>query len=375
MWWDLPRRLAPLLAVPLLLAATLAPPAPPGGDSGAGPAGDPGADRLAASGVVAPPEAPAPPAVAATAWLVADLGDGSVLAARNARERRYPASTLKMLTALALLPRLDPAATYVAQRADVAVEGSKVGLVEGGRYPVRQLFEGLFLASGNDAAAALAAAGGGTEATVALMQAEAARLGARDTTVRNPSGLDDDGQLTTAYDLALMARAGMARADFREYAGTLRSTFPGRDGSTFQVWNLDRFLSRYPGAVGIKNGYTTKARNTLVAAATRDGRTLVATLLDSPGRTWDDAAALLDWGFARAAAPGGAPSVGRLVAPAAPRAEPAPAGSAGPAGPASAATLRRRVDTAAAWSGVLGVAILLRRVARAYRRRRAPSGG
>src|SRR5690606_21064098 len=141
------------------------------------------------------------------------LDSGEILAARWAHGQLLPASTLKTLTALTLLPRLDPDATYVAQRADAAIEGSKVGLHPGQTYTVRQLFQGLMMASGNDTAHALATLGGGMAATAALMNAEAKRLQANDTVVANTSGLDAPGQVSSAYDLALIARAALARPD------------------------------------------------------------------------------------------------------------------------------------------------------------------
>jgi D-alanyl-D-alanine carboxypeptidase (penicillin-binding protein 5/6) len=134
------------------------------------------------------------------------------------------------------------------------------------------------------------------------MQATARSLGALDTTVRNPSGLDAPGQYTSAYDLAVIARAAMARADFRAYVTTVKAQFPGkmpRAGhvrKTFQIFTQDRLLLNYPGAIGIKTGFTTKARGTFVGAASRGGHTLIATVLHS-GTGWEDSAALLTWGF------------------------------------------------------------------------------
>ena len=158
--------------------------------------------------------------------------------------------------------------------------------------------------SGNDAASALANAAGGVPGTVAAMNATAKGLGALDTTVRNPSGLDAPGQYTSAYDLAVIARTAMAREDFRAYATTVKAQFPGKMPKagkvrkTFEIYTQDRLLLNYRGAIGIKTGWTTKARGTFVGAATRGGRTLVATVLRSEGNdTWRESAALLTWGF------------------------------------------------------------------------------
>lgn len=245
------------------------------------------------------------PVVAAKAWLVVDVSSGAILAAKNPHRRLPPASTLKMLTAVTLLPLLDKAAEYRVRWEDAAVEGSRVGIVPGATYTVDDLFHGLLLPSGNDAAHALAGAAGGMHRTVALMQAEADRLGAIDTTVRNPSGLDAPGQLSSAYDLALIASAGLRREDFRTYVSTLTADFPagmprreGQERRSYQIANQNPLLiTGYPGVVGVKTGYTTMAGRTFVGAAERDGHLLVVTMLGNAEATETAAARLLDWGF------------------------------------------------------------------------------
>jgi len=139
------------------------------------------------------------------------------------------------------------------------------------------------------------------------MNATAKGLGALDTTVQNPSGLDAPGQYTSAYDLALFARAGLARQDFRDYDTTVKTAFPGKmpkKGKTrksFQIYTQDRLLLNYPGAIGVKTGWTTKARGTFVGAATRGGHTLVATVMHTKFSSWEESRALLEWGFANIA--------------------------------------------------------------------------
>ncbi|MDQ1624635.1 MAG: hypothetical protein QOJ49_133 [Actinomycetota bacterium] len=265
-----------------------------------------GGVAMGAPGVVVAPTPGTPPLphLSAASFVLADLGTGDVLAARNPHGRMRPASTLKVLTALTLLPKLDPATLYTAVFEDANVEGSKVGIVPGATYSVHNLFEGLFLISGNDAANALANAAGGVPQTVAAMRTTAQDVGALDTTVVNPSGLDADGELTSAYDLALFARAALARDDFRAYVGTVRSHFPGKmpaagkPRSSFEIYTQNKLVLNYPGAIGVKTGWTTKARGTFVGAATRGDRTLVATVMHTGPRAWQEAAALLDWGFA-----------------------------------------------------------------------------
>jgi serine-type D-Ala-D-Ala carboxypeptidase (penicillin-binding protein 5/6) len=261
----------------------------------------PGAPAMAAPAPVKPL-----PRLSAASYLVADLESGEVLAARGMHDRHRPASTLKVLTALTVLPLLDPADTYTAVHDDAAVDGSKVGIVPDATYSVHNLFEGLFLMSGNDAANALANAAGGVPQTVAAMNATADALGAHDTTAVNPSGLDAPGQVTSAYDLALFARAALERPDFRTYVTTVKSSFPGKmprrnkRRSSFEIYTTNKLLLNYDGAIGVKNGWTSKARGTYVGAATRGDRTLVAVVLRSKPPSWEESAKLLDWGFANA---------------------------------------------------------------------------
>jgi len=326
------------------------------------PARDPGrrvmgGDRLAGSGLAAPAGAPAPPAVSAVSWVIADLDSGAVVAACSPHVQRRPASVQKLLLAATALPKLDPNLVVEATPEDLALPGdsSAVGLLVGGHYPVSTLWYGLLLQSGNDAANALARVAGGAgglPATVAAMNAEARRLGADDTHAANPHGLDAPDQLTSAYDLALIARADFAREDFVRYDTLQRFQWPPqppRDPKGFQIQNENKLLTNYPGALGGKTGFTDEARHTYVGAAQRNGRRLVVTLMGAeivPGRTWQQAVLLLDWAFAQRADG----SVGHLVTPeeaarvhnppaATKTAEPAGAG-AGRAAPAAAAAGR-----------------------------------
>lgn len=287
-----------------------------------------GGPRLAGRGAVLPPGAPKlPKDLTAHGWLLADLDTGAVLAARDAHGRYPPASTLKMLTALTLLPKLkDRRILLTATDSDVNVDGTRVGLVAHGRYTLDVLFQAMLMASGNDAANALARAAGGTRRTLADMDAEARRLQAFDTHAATPSGLDGPGQLTSAYDLALIARAGLARSDFRKYTAQRRGWIPAQKPKykRFEFANGNRLLYEYPGAIGGKNGFTDAARHTFVGAARRGGRRLVVTLMfgeQQPVRMSVQAARLLDWGFALRPA---LPPVGTLVDPADPSATPAP---------------------------------------------------
>ena len=278
-----------------------------------------GGDALHQQGLVVDGAADPLPSPGARSFVIADLDSGEILAAQNAHTPLPPASTMKMLTALTVLPRVDLQEIYTAGDDDVAVEGSKVGVVSGSTYTARNLLEGMFLISGNDAAHALANLNGGVGATVRQMQAEAWRVQAYDTVVRNPSGLDAPGQVSTAYDLALIARAGLQRPDFAEYAALANSTFPHEGTSdptqrpTFEIWNQNTLVTGgVEGAIGVKSGYTSQAGRTFAAAAERDGKRYLVTLMGIPGNTYQSGATYLEWAFANA---DGLDPVGALVAP------------------------------------------------------------
>jgi D-alanyl-D-alanine carboxypeptidase (penicillin-binding protein 5/6) len=282
-----------------------------------------GGDGLATAGLTVPAGAPPPPGnLTATSWMVADLATGAVLGGCGPHEPSPPASVQKLLLAATVLDKVDPTAVIEIVKADLDFErgSSAVGLLLGGHYPVQTLWLGLLLNSGNDAANVLARVGGGdagVPGTVAAMNAEAGHLGALDTRAVTPSGLDGNGQFTSAYDLALISRADFAREDFRRYTATQRAQIPAQpptDPRGFQIQNENQLLTQYPGALGGKTGFTDLARHTYVGIAERNGRRLVVSLLGAeavPLRGWQQGAELLDWGFS---VPAGA-SVGRLVEP------------------------------------------------------------
>jgi len=310
-----------------------------------------GGGELGSTGTVQPPGTPPLPAAAvAPSFVVADLGSGAVYAARNPHQRTLPASTLKTLTALVLIPRLDPNQVVTADTADVTVDGTRVGIVPGGRYTIRSLFQALLMMSGNDAAELLARAGGSREQTLAEMNATAAQLQAYDTHAVTPSGLDGPGQSISAYDLALINRQAMALPAFREYVATRRVTFGAIGGKQFELDTQNALLrDGYPGALGGKDGYTDAARHTFVGVAARGGRTLIVTLTGTDVTYGRQAEQLLDWGFAL---PAGTPTVGRLVDPL-----PAAATPGGPGvGPAAGAVpaAAGRLQLAGAGGGLAG---------------------
>ncbi|WP_330457551.1 serine hydrolase [Streptomyces sp. NBC_00820] len=245
----------------------------------------------------------------ARSWIVADADTGEVLASFNAHRRLAPASTLKMLFADTVLQKFDRTRRYKvtdADLADVPAGSSLVGVKPGITYTVDQLWQGVFLRSGNDAVHVLAHMNGGIARTVAEMQARADDLQALDTHVVSPDGFDHKGQISSAYDLTLFARHGLKNPDFRGYCGTRTADFPAGGKKTFQIQNTDRLLTgawglgTYQGLIGVKNGYTSHAGNTFTGAATRGGRTLLVTVMHpaaGSNAVYEQTAALLDWGF------------------------------------------------------------------------------
>ncbi len=336
------RRATAALAAALTATLTVLGAAPATGNPGVI-----GGPRLAEPGVVTdlPPGVPAPPAFNAGAYLLADLDTGQVLVAKNAHGRYLPASTLKTLTVLTTLPLVDPA-TRVQARPEDLVDGTQVGLDPGSHYTVGQLLRGTMLASGNDTATALARIAGGVDVTVRRMQDEARHLGAYDTTVRNPSGLDAPGQLSSAYDLALVARAAMQLPSFRSLVATKRVRFPGKEAkgkrrTSYQIQNHNSLLYNYDGTIGVKDGYTVAARWTAISAVSRGGHTYLFTALRRGERSWRTQAAVFDWAFAHGAQ---ARPVGRLVDPGEVDAAPAAGGSPPTVAAAADGSAARAID-------------------------------
>ncbi|QUR66555.1 D-alanyl-D-alanine carboxypeptidase family protein [Mycobacterium spongiae] len=262
-----------------------------------------GGNALGSCGVVTAPDTPPVPGdVSAEAWLVADLDSGAVIAARDPHGRHRPASVIKVLVAMTSIDAFSLNKAVAGTEADAATEGTKVGVAPGGTYTVNQLLHGLLMHSGNDAANSLAMQFGGMEAALQKINVLAAKLGGRDTRVATPSGLDGPGMSTSAYDIALFYRYAWQNPTFADIVATRTFDFPGHgDHPGYELENDNKLLYHYPGALGGKTGYTDDAGQTFVGAANRNGRRLVAVLLHGtrrPIQPWEQAARLLDYGFA-----------------------------------------------------------------------------
>ncbi|WP_406725903.1 D-alanyl-D-alanine carboxypeptidase [Streptomyces sp. GD-15H] len=291
--------------------------------------GQPGTQVNLASGVPVLPKE-----LSARSWIVADAESGAVLAAHNAHWRLAPASTLKMLFADTLLPKWPGSAKHKVVPSDLAGIGpgsSMVGIKEEETYTVHDLWLGVFLRSGNDAVRVLSAMNGGVETTVKEMNEHAEELQALDTHAVSPDGYDAEGQVSSAYDLTLIARSGLQKKAFREYASTVRANFPGETKKNkkgkkvrkpFEIQNTNRLLSGdydvpvYEGIAGVKNGNTTNAGATFTGVAEQDGTVLLVTVMnpekDGRNAVYKETAKLFDWGFKAA---GKVDPVGELVPP------------------------------------------------------------
>lgn len=295
-----------------------------------------GGDALAGCDVVAPDDFEAPGDVTASAWMVTDLDTGEIIAAKDPHGRYRPASIIKTLLASVALDALDAEEIVEVTPDDLdGAEGSLVGVGPGGKYSVARLVSGLLMSSGNDAAAVLAHQMGGMDATLETMNAYAASLGATSTRAATVSGLDGPGMMSSAYDMSLIWRDAMTRPEFADIVATQMTGFPGypagegaeppdpavappytgpvlrEDGVMvnpgFVLANDNQLLYNYDGALGGKTGFTDDARHTFIGAAERDGRRLAAVLLDGtrvPKAPWEQAALLLDAGFATTGAVG-----------------------------------------------------------------------
>ncbi len=236
----------------------------------------------------------------ALACVIIDEVSGRVLLSHNAETPLPMASTTKVMTALLALENGDLDAPVTCSRNAFGVPGTSIYLSEGETLTLREMLYGLMMASGNDAATAIAEHIGGTvEDFCRMMTARAAELGCKKTVFLTPHGLPCEGHYTTAHDLALIAREAMTHAEFREIVSTTRATIPWEGRGYDRVLNnKNKLLTTYEGATGIKTGYTKKAGRCLVFGAERDGMRIIGVVLNC----WDwfnESARLMDLAFER----------------------------------------------------------------------------
>ena len=236
----------------------------------------------------------------AKAAVLIERSTGNILLCANEHTPLPMASTTKVMTALMALELGNMEDIVTVGRNAYGVPGTSIYLSEGERISLRDLLYGLLMASGNDAAVAIAEHIGGDVDTFCRMMTErAAELGCQHTVFINPNGLPAQGHQTTAYDLALIAREAMNHPLFREIVSTRRASIPWEGRSYHRILNnKNRLLTDYEGATGIKTGYTKAAGRCLVFGAKRDGLEVIGVVLCC-GDWFDEAARLMDLGFAK----------------------------------------------------------------------------
>jgi serine-type D-Ala-D-Ala carboxypeptidase (penicillin-binding protein 5/6) len=239
------------------------------------------------------------PDIPASAWVIANANTGQVLAAKDPHGEFGPASTLKVLTAVTLIPLLNPNGLIVASRLATSQQPTSAFLITGRAYQVSDLFRALLLISANDAAVALAQSTGSLARGMALINGEARHLQAYDVVAKLPNGLPAAGQVTSAYDEALIARQALALPAFMKYDSTLTARLELKPGDWETLNNQNYLLTRYRGGIGGKIGWTVSSEATYVGLARRNGVTLIATVLHCTSlEEITSAEQLLNWGFA-----------------------------------------------------------------------------
>jgi D-alanyl-D-alanine carboxypeptidase (penicillin-binding protein 5/6) len=236
--------------------------------------------------------------VTARAAIVIDTRDGRVVWARRAHARELIASTTKIMTAILSMEKLAPRDLVTVGRSVPRVEPNREGLRVGERVPAWKLEYGLMLYSGNDDALALAIASAGSRAAfLRLMNEKAHTLGLTGTHFTTPSGVIDDDNYSTAWDMAALSRYAMRSPRFRAVVRTRVAHVKWAPPTYAKTYvNHNQLLADYRGADGIKTGWTTRASHCLVASAQRGSTRLIAVVLHSSD-VYGDARRLLDYGF------------------------------------------------------------------------------
>lgn len=230
--------------------------------------------------------------VSARSAVLLDGTTGEILWEKNAQDPSLIASTTKIMTALVVLEHANLEDKVEVPAEAVGVEGSSMYLKEGELLTVKDLLYGLMLSSGNDAAVALAIyVSGSTEAFAEEMNRKAEELGLENTHFANPNGLDQEGHYATAESLGKLTVAAMQNPDFRTIVSAKSYSCAGHS-----MTNHNKLLWQYPGAVGVKTGFTKQAGRILVGAAEQNGRRLISVTIHAPS-DWSDHAQMLDYGF------------------------------------------------------------------------------
>ncbi|NLC11610.1 MAG: D-alanyl-D-alanine carboxypeptidase [Firmicutes bacterium] len=238
------------------------------------------------------------PSISADAAAVLDVCSGRVLYGHNMHKKRPIASTTKIMTAILTLERSNLADVVIVSKEAAETGGSSIWLEEGEKKTVEELLYGLMLTSGNDAAVALAEhLAGDTESFAQLMTNKAKEIGAFNTSFKNPHGLDHEEHYSTAYDMALIAAYALNTPGFLKVTTTKEKSISwnGRPWNR-KLINQNKLLDLYPGATGVKTGWTTPAGRCFVGSARKGIQHIVTVVLDAP-QMWEDTISLMDFAF------------------------------------------------------------------------------
>ncbi|NLL52957.1 MAG: D-alanyl-D-alanine carboxypeptidase [Peptococcaceae bacterium] len=254
--------------------------------------------------VLASPEKLPVPEIYSEGAILIDITTGQTLFAKDPDKQFEPASTTKIMTALIALEEgtlSDMVTAGPSMQNPKLIQGTRIYLEPGEQMTLSDLLYALLLNSANDAAVAIAEHISGDVQTFAgLMNNKAKEIGALNTTFKNPSGLSEEGHVTTARDLAIIARTAYQNPLLREYVKTKTKIIPrNREGIPTEMYNMNEFIWTEPTVTGMKTGYTSTAGNTYVATAEKDGRALLGVVLKSPTKTaiYTDMRKLLEYGF------------------------------------------------------------------------------
>lgn len=255
----------------------------------------------------------------AGAAVLIDADTGQVLYGKNEHSRMEPASLTKIMTCLLAMEHSDPQepVTATAESLNLPLDASVLGLYEGETMTMEQMLYAMMLPSANDAANAVGVhIAGSLSAFAQMMNEKAQELGLQDSTFYNSNGLPEEGHLSSAYDLAQITRATMAYPEFLDYAGAEGYSIPeGEQNAAHAFLHTDRFLRQDTvyydeTAIAGKTGWTSTAGNCLMTVMQRDGRTLIAVVLQSDSdevarAAYVDSQTLFDYGFDQFVQPSG----------------------------------------------------------------------
>jgi D-alanyl-D-alanine carboxypeptidase (penicillin-binding protein 5/6) len=239
------------------------------------------------------------PVIRAESYLLIDARTGALLAARNPDQRRAVASTQKLVTALVVLDAGNLDRSVTIQSSDIQVEPTRLGIAPGQTYTRRNLLYAFLIKSANDVAKVLARDNAGSSAAFAeRMNAKMRQLGATASNFRNPHGLTEPGQYSTARNMARVAMAAYQNPVIRDAVARKYYKFTFSNGKSVTLQNTNKLLGVMPGCNGMKTGYTVASGRCLISSANSQGRHVILVQLGTKTQyIFDDARTLMSWGL------------------------------------------------------------------------------